>query len=85
MADLTLDKCVDMCRAAEITKQGISVLVGKSSNYAESVNKVWNRKSHNSGKPVQMQSKPYKYCANSNELKKENAQRMEKSVSRVAR
>jgi hypothetical protein len=59
-----------MCRAAEITKQGISVLVGNSSNHAESVNKVWKRKSHNSGKPVQKQSKPCKYCAKFHELKK---------------
>ena len=60
-----------MCRAAEITKQGISVLVGNSSNHAESVNKVWKRKSHYSGKPVQKQSKPCKYCAKFHELKQE--------------
>lgn len=65
--DLTLDTCADMCRAAEITKQGISVLIGNINNQAETVNKVSKGKSIGYGKPLQKQNKPSKLCAKSHE------------------
>lgn len=69
--DLTLDKCFDMCRAAEITKQGISVLFGNSNNQSETVNKVSKGKSNGSDKPLQMQNKPCKFCTKFHEPSKE--------------
>lgn len=60
-----------MCRAAEIPKQGISVLVGNSNNQAETVNKVSKGKSNGSGKTLQKQNKPCKFCAKFHEPSKE--------------
>ncbi|XP_062572691.1 uncharacterized protein K02A2.6-like [Saccostrea cucullata] len=71
--------CVDITRAAEITKQGISVLDGNNnslSSHTENVNKI------GKGKPSAKTSgskhshtdnnKPCKYCAKEHERKKEN-------------
>lgn len=62
-----------MCRAAEITKQGISVLFENSNNQAETVNKVSKGKSNGSGKPLQKQNKPCKFCAKFHEPSKEKS------------
>ena len=75
--DLKLDKCVDVTRAAEITKQGISVLDGNAaaSCHAEKVNKVTKGKPYvktSANKQLHTQnSQPCKYCAKSHEHKKE--------------
>lgn len=62
-AELTLDKCTDISRAAEIAKQGISVLDSNPSagNHAENVNKI--RKGKPNFKEEINTSMLSKYCA----------------------
>ncbi|XP_061178377.1 uncharacterized protein K02A2.6-like [Saccostrea echinata] len=72
--DLSLDKCVDMCRAAEITKQGISVLDG-SSALTPAINKIIKQSTRKPDEKKQASEKQKykqcKFCGKYHELKKE--------------
>ena len=70
--DLDLDRCVDMCRAAEITKQGISVLDGGACASGQTeVHKVTKTKGkRKSGRTSH--GKTCKFCGRIHELKKES-------------
>lgn len=77
--ELTLDKCIDISRAAEITQQGISVLDSNPSagNHAEYVKKISNDKP-NAFKIL------CKFCGKSHEREKEkNVQRTARDVTFV--
>ncbi|XP_062586506.1 uncharacterized protein LOC134257838 [Saccostrea cucullata] len=76
--ELTLDKCVDITRAAEITKQGIIVLDGNNnslSSHAENVNEIGRGKpsTNTTGSKHSHtdNNKFCKYCAKVHEPKKE--------------
>ena len=79
--DLDLDRCVDMCRAAEITKQGISVLDGGACASGQTeVHKVTKTKGkRKSGRTSH--GKTCKYCGRIHELKRKVVQRLGKSAT----
>lgn len=85
---LALDKCRDISRAAEITKQGISVFDSNPSagNHAENVNKSAKANPISKQKEINIQMLS-KYCANSvkNHMreKKKNVQRTTRDVTCV--